>query len=285
MKVFMALAAPLLILGCDTPVRAQAVVPEIATRCLMRDHDAGGALANCTEAIDAGGMSAELTALVYNARGEANCARHEYDLALADQNEAIRLVPDFPDAFFDRASCHLGKNDIKSAFADYDEAIRLAPRVPGYYRYRAELYNWTGDHDRALADYDAAIRIAPRSTTDMDERAMTLFDLGRYDEAAAQFGPVIRLTPGDSFPVLWRHIARLRSHTPDAEEFATGIGTLDLSAWPGPVFDLFLGKTSFNAMRNASDRSPDGPAEGECEVAVFGGEYYLTKGESAAAKQ
>ena len=138
------------------------------------------------------------------------------------------------------------------------------------------------DDKRALADYDAAIRLAPRFNTAMDERAKTLFALGRFDEAAAQWVTVIRLTPRDPYPVLWLHIARARAHEPDAAEFQAGIKTLDLSGWPGPIFDLFLGRTSIPAMRQAAGLGDT--REGGCEGAVFGGEYALTRGDETTAR-
>jgi lipoprotein NlpI len=174
---------------------------------------------------------------------------------------------------------------MKAALADYAEAIRLAPRAPGYLRMRAKLYNWTGDHDRALADYDAAIAIAPRFLSAVDERAKTLFDLGRYNEAAKQFVTDIGLAPGDPYPVLWLHIARLRAHTPDAEEFQANIKTLSLSGWPKPIFDMFLGNATPDAVHMTGSNNPENAPEGECQSAAFGGEYQLVKGDTAAATQ
>jgi len=285
MKLLIA-ALAVILLADNSPPRAGAQpIPEVVTRCLIRERDTNGTLNNCTEAISAGGLTTQLRALVYNARGQANCWRGEYDLALADQNEAIRLVPNFPDAYRDRASCYLGKNDPKAALANYDEAIRLSPGTPGYYRDRAWLLNWMGLHDRALADYDHVIAMRPRFNTAIDERAKTLFNLGRYGEAGPDFVRTIQLTPGDAYPVLWLHIDRLRAHTPDAEEFAANIKTLGLSGWPAPLFSLFLGKAPLGTIEVESAQSPLGDIEGECEVAVFGGEFHLTRGETGDAIQ
>jgi tetratricopeptide (TPR) repeat protein len=281
MKLILLAAAVIFLVGADPPAYARPALPEVASRCLLRGYDAGGALTNCTLAIAAGGMSAELAALVYDARGGANCERSEFDLGIADLDEAIRLVPDFPQAYRDRALCRMGDGEAVAALADYGKAIALAPRTPGFLRERARLYNWTGKHDQALADYDAAIALAPRFNAAMDERAKTLFDLGRYDAAAAQFTTVIGLTPGDPYPVLWRHIARVRGGMPDAEEFQAGIHTLSLDGWPAPLFDLFLGRTTIEAVRIASEAAP----EGECEAAIFSGEYHLMKGDQAASIQ
>jgi tetratricopeptide (TPR) repeat protein len=257
-------------------------VPEVASRCLAGDRDAAGPLVNCTLAIEAGGLSTQLLALVYNARGEAHCPLGEYDLAIADQDMAIRLVPDFPQAYADRAGCHSGKNEPAAALADYDTAIRLAPRVPGYREERAMIENFMGKHDLALADFDEALKLAPRFNTVVDEKAKTLFDLGRYDEAAALFVEDVRVFPGDAFAVLWRHLARARARTDDSEEFKAGIATLRLSGWPAPLFDLLQGKASVEDVRRRQDQGDEFQEE-ECEIALFAGEDKLAKGDTTAA--
>jgi lipoprotein NlpI len=125
----------------------------------------------------------------------------------------------------------------------------------------------------------------PQFNTAIDERAKTLFDLGRYGEAAPDFVRDIHLTPGDPRPILWLHVDRLRAHTPDADEFAANIKTLNLTGWPAPLFYLFLGKATLDTIEVASAQSPEGDVEGECEVAVFVGEFHLTRGETDDAIQ
>jgi lipoprotein NlpI len=282
--LFAALVLPIGSIGVSAC--AQSAPPaQVLASCLDAPRDDRALrLAACTAAIGTSSLSAQDRALAYNNRGEAHCGRGEYDEALADQEEAIRLKPGFAQAFIDKASCHIGKQDVEAAFADYDQGIALAPRVPGYYRQRAQLYNWIGEHERALQDYDKAISLAPRFNEAMDERANALFELGRFGEAARQLVTVIQLTPGDPYPVLWLHIARLRAGAPDEVEFQRGIRTLDLKGWPGPLFDLFLGKTTLEAMRQRGYEVDD-PREGECEGAVFGAQYDLAKGDIAAATQ
>jgi len=85
--------------------------------------------------------------------------------------------------------------------------------------------------------------------------------------------------------VLWLHIARLRAGAPDGPAFAAGMKTLDLSRWPAPIFDLFLGRTSLETMRRAAFESAAGNREGMCQGAVFGDEYALTHGDRVTAAQ
>src|SRR5213595_440082 len=61
----------------------------------------------------------------------------------------------------------LGDSDEASAeydkaIADYDEVIRLDPKDVFAYIYRGCAYDDKGDYDKAIADYDEAIRLDPK---------------------------------------------------------------------------------------------------------------------------
>ena len=55
--------------------------------------------------------------------------KQEYDRAIADYDEAIRLNPEVATAFNNRGNAYADKHLYDRAIADYDEAIRLNPRV------------------------------------------------------------------------------------------------------------------------------------------------------------
>jgi lipoprotein NlpI len=242
------------------------------------------AIATCNKELAAPDLSDDLRAQLLNARATFYCQAAQYDLAIADHSEAIRLRPGIPLEFMERAACYIGKRDFKSALADYDEAIRLAPGAAGYYQKRAYIRVWPGDSDGALADYDQVYRLAPQLPGLVDTRARLLFGMGRFHEAAEQFVVSARLTPTNPYPVLWLHMARARAHEPDDAEFQQGIKRLDLSGWPAPVFDMFLGKTTPDAMREAYSGSSYGPADGNCGAVFFAGEYELLKNDPERAK-
>jgi lipoprotein NlpI len=76
--------------------------------------------------------------------------------ALADCNESLRLSPNFPAAFSNRAIVLLRKNDVDGAVADFDAALRLAPQyaTARYGRGIAKLRR--GDHEGGNADMATA---------------------------------------------------------------------------------------------------------------------------------
>lgn len=61
----------------------------------------------------------------YYLRGDALCKLGEWDRALADLDEAIRLYPRFGEAFANRALAHEAKGEAQKAEADRAEARRL----------------------------------------------------------------------------------------------------------------------------------------------------------------
>src|SRR5215207_2933712 len=64
----------------------------------------------------------------FNNRGNAWADKREFDKAIKDYDEAIRLDPKYADAFNNRGLAWAGKREFDKAIKDYDEAIRLDPK-------------------------------------------------------------------------------------------------------------------------------------------------------------
>jgi len=81
------------------------------------------------------------------------------DKAIAAYNEAIRLDPDYAEAYDSRGSVHYFMGDHDKALADYNEAIRLDPNYRNSYCCRAYIHGDNGDYDKAAADLTVAVRL------------------------------------------------------------------------------------------------------------------------------
>jgi len=120
------------------------------------------------------------------------------DKAIASFNEAIRLDPNFSDAYYYRASAYEKKADLDKAFADYTEVIRLGNekwKEENAYSRRAYISKQKGDFDNAIADYTEAIRLNPTRIFGYYDRADAYNKKGDYDKAIADYTEAIRLNP------------------------------------------------------------------------------------------
>ena len=149
------------------------------------------AIAELTEAIK---LDPKL-ALAYNNRGEAYRRKGEFDKALEDFNEAIRLNPKYDEAYTNRANVYINNGDFERAIEDYNEAISLTPKFALAYNNRGFAYYNTGELDKAIEDYNEAIKLNPKFAGAYDNRGDIYANKGELDKAIADYNEAIRLSP------------------------------------------------------------------------------------------
>ena len=70
--------------------------------------------------------------------------------AIADLNQAVALAPDFAPAYQNRGNAWYARGNYGQAMADYDTAIKLDPNSPSPYVNRATVRRDLGYIDGAL---------------------------------------------------------------------------------------------------------------------------------------
>ena len=131
----------------------------------------------------------------YNSRGADWSGKRQYDNAIADFTEAIRLDPSLVSAYANRAAAWNNKGNYQNAVADCAEAIRLNPNFSAAYNNRAFSWNKLGEYDKAIADCNEAIRLDANFGPTYNSRAVARFGKGEYEKALADANQAIRITP------------------------------------------------------------------------------------------
>jgi tetratricopeptide (TPR) repeat protein len=102
-------------------------------------------------------------AAVYQQRGYAAATNQQFQDAVNDYSEAIKITPEDPRIYEQRAAVEMKLNDNDKALADYSEAIKLKPNEVRYYAYRSYIYEVKGDIKNSMADTDKVLKIDPKN--------------------------------------------------------------------------------------------------------------------------
>jgi tetratricopeptide (TPR) repeat protein len=134
----------------------------------------------------------------YLNRGSAYNSKRDHDGAIRDYAEAIRLQPGNVTALNGRGFAYKQKGDLDRAIHDLDEAIRLNPNFAARpYSNRGDAWRLKGDAGRAIADLDEAIRRDPQSVPAHASRGLAYEQLGDKNRAIQDFKSVLSLPRGN----------------------------------------------------------------------------------------
>ena len=101
-------------------------------------------------------------------RAKVHWKQGQFDEAIADCNEALRLNPQSAETYIDRGVIYCDKGDLDHAIADSNEALRLDPKSSLAYANRGKFYAAKGDFDHAIADTKKALELDPHNAAAQD---------------------------------------------------------------------------------------------------------------------
>jgi tetratricopeptide (TPR) repeat protein len=173
----------------------------------------------------------EKAARTYNQRALVQHANHEYDAAIADLTEAIRLDPTNSNFYSNRGRTYNAKKEYDRAMLDLNQSIRLNPANSLPYYNRAISYENKGELDNALADWRTTLRLDPDSQD-------AIKAIRRLEREKAAPGAVrktrVALVIGNAD---YRYSGRLANPVNDASDFANVLRTLGFEVIEGRNLD------------------------------------------------
>lgn len=102
------------------------------------------------------------SANIYKLRGLAHYLTKNYQGAINDLTEAIRLAPELAYQYYnERGNVQYKQGNYPEAVSDYTEALRLKPHDAVIYSNRADARDKQGDNQGALSDHNEALRLQP----------------------------------------------------------------------------------------------------------------------------
>src|SRR6266403_1007478 len=102
---------------------------------------------------------ADELAAVYQQRGYADATNQQFQDAINDYGEAIKLTPQDVRVYEQRAAVEMKLQDYDKALADYSEVIKLKPNEARYLNYRAYIYEFKKDLKNSMAETERALKL------------------------------------------------------------------------------------------------------------------------------
>jgi len=267
----------------------QSVMPAIAQtdELIARCVDSGRAfppeqrIEACTALIEGVKVFGRGRAWAYDNRCAAYNDAGQTALALADCSQAISVDPT-AHAYGNRGNAYFASSNEDQAIADFSQAIKLDPADPAAFTNRAKAYYTKGDNERAVADYDKAIQIDPKDQRIYLKRGVANLYLGALANAIADINHSSELDPKDAYTALWLEIVAKRGRS--TTKLAKLASFIDMTKWPAPAVQLYLGKLKPAALLAAAE-APNGAGAGSavCEAHFYSGEFALMQGKKDEA--
>lgn len=135
----------------------------------------------------------------YLGRARLSLEKADTVSAVADIEKALSINKNALNAYIMRADIAISQgNDFESALTDMNEAIRLQPRLAGLYVNRAYLRYSLDDFFGAMADFDYALQLEPFNETALFNRALLEMETGANDKALEDLNQIISLNPDNT---------------------------------------------------------------------------------------
>ena len=130
--------------------------------------------------------SEQLSAIEWFERGIVSYRNNLHEEAVRCFSEAIRLKPDFSEAYNNRANEYLLANSLDRAITDYSKAIKFQPLLADAHYNRGVVYRVKGRFEDSIADFHEAFKIKPDYALPRISLIAILKKLGREVEANQQ---------------------------------------------------------------------------------------------------
>src|SRR6266478_9010569 len=253
------------------------------TKC-HKSTDSNVVINYCTQAIESGQLSGKGLGFAFYSRGNAYYEKRNYDRAIQNYDEVIRLNPNHAKAFSNRGIAYGRKGDYDRAIENYNEAIRLNPNHANALYNRGNAYKHNKDYDRAVLDYDKVIRLNPNHADAYSNRGLVRFYQGQFSAAVPDLSQAVGFAPTNLYRILLLYLAQARAGSHAQEGLAQATVNLDLKEWPGPVVSMYLGKIPEHVVFDAvADADPTKQRQKRCQAYFYVGQQLLIRQSNSEA--
>lgn len=173
-----------------------------------RSQDPDKVIPACTRMTQDRSDTPHNRAVAFYDRGNAYKNRQEFDRAITDYSDAIKLDPQYAHAYLNRGHVYASKGDVPHALADLGRSIQLDPQEPVAYANRGIVYRLDKhDDDAAIADLTQAIKLDAKNGDSYYQRGLAYADKGDNARAVDDYDVALKLAPDNAGTLVARGTA------------------------------------------------------------------------------
>ncbi len=191
----------------------------------------------------------------YVGRARLYMAKGDTVAALADVEKALQINKNNTNAYVIRADVAINsERNFENALADMDEAIKLQPQYAGFFVNRAFLRYNLDDYFGAMADYDYAIQLDPVNLPALFNRGLLRSEVQDNNKAIDDFTQVLQIDP-DNYKALYNRAVLFK----EIGAYQNSIDDINkvIAAYPSFAGAYFLRCEDYRAMGNMRQAEKD----------------------------
>jgi tetratricopeptide (TPR) repeat protein len=135
-------------------------------------------------------------ALNYNNRGYVKEIKSDFQGAINDYTNALKLNPNFEPAYYNLGNVYANKGDFAEAIKNYEKAAAINPNDANIYYNLGNTYTAKGNLERAIEEYNKAIGLNPYYAEAYNNLGLAYQALGDLESALQDYDKAIELKPG-----------------------------------------------------------------------------------------
>lgn len=159
------------------------------------DKNAAAKIAACSRLLNDRSLSPREREDIVNNRGVGYFRNNEFDRAVTDFSEAIRLNPGNGVLWANRADAYRKKKDFNLAISDSDRSIELNSNNKRNFYLRAQIFYDQNKYDLAIPEFTAALKLDPKYDEAYYFRGRSYYERKEFKNAIADFGESLKLDP------------------------------------------------------------------------------------------
>jgi len=130
-----------------------------------------------------------------NIIGASNAGLMQFDAAIASYKKALKIKPDYAEAYYNMGIALKEKGDFELAIDSYKKAIEIKPDYIDAYFNMGNILKYVGDLEAAIDSYKMTLEIKPNYAEAYNNIGNVLKDKGDLEAAIDSYNMALKIKP------------------------------------------------------------------------------------------